>query len=96
MQTAAQQQAALEQRQDELRPYRQFLSLVSGFNTVDQTYGTSDGIVANAPGQFAVYGPYGIAMEGQPVMATNQQAMGAMSPMLLVVGALVVGYLLMK
>ena len=95
MTTAAQDQAELERRQDELRPVRQFLSLVSGISG-DQSYSGTDSMGVNAPGQFSTYGPYGQAVEGQPLMTYNSAAGMTLSPMVLLAGAAVVAYLLMR
>ena len=75
---------------------RQFLSLVSGLSG-EQTYGSGDSSAPNTPGQFSVYGPYGQAVEGQPVMTYNQTT-GAvtMAPVLILLGLGVAAFLLMR
>lgn len=74
---------------------RQFLSLVSGLSG-EQTYGSGDATAPNTPGQFAVYGPYGQAVEGQPLMAYNQTQGMTIAPVLLLAGAALVAFLLLK
>lgn len=96
MSTAIQDQAELERRQDELRPMRQFMSLVSGLSG-EQTYGAGDGTAPNTPGQFSVYGPYGQAIEGQPVMAYNQSTGGVtLSPVLILLGLGAIAFLMLR
>lgn len=92
--TAAQQQAELIRQQDELRPVRQFLSLVSGL-TSDQTYGDADYAGVNQPGQFSNYGPYGQAVEGQPIM-TYSTAGGTSFPPIVWIGLGIAAYLMLK
>lgn len=95
MTTAAQEQAALIQRQDELRPVRQFLSLVSGI-TGDQSYGYVDGLGVNPPGQFQTYGPYGQAVEGQPIMSYSSTGGVTIAPVLVMLGMGLVAYMIWK
>lgn len=95
MATAAQNQAALEARQDELRPVRQFLSLVSGL-TGEQTYGGQDYLASNTPGQFAAYGPYGQAVEGQPIMQYSSGGGITLSPVVVLLGLGLAAYLILN
>ena len=89
-------QEALVRRQDELRPYRQFMSLVSGI-TGEQTYSGADTVGYNPTGQFVSTGPYGAAVEGQPIVtySTNTGAV-SIAPVALLIGLGVVAVLLMK
>lgn len=93
--TAAEAQIELERRQDELRPYRQFMSLVSGLSG-EQTFGNADYVASNAPGQFSTYGPYGQAVEGQPLMSYNQSQGVTLAPVLLLAGVALAAFLLLK
>lgn len=93
-------QEALIRRQDELRPYRQFMSLVAGFQGIDSnTYTGTDTIGTNPTGQFVSVGPYGMAVEGQPI-AVNASGQtvgpGTVSPMFIMVALAAVAVLLLK
>ena len=89
-------QESLIRRQDELRPYRQFMSLVSGISG-EQTYSGADTASANSTGQFVSTGPYGTAVEGQPIVTYSPQS-GAVSiaPVVLLIGLGVAAFVLLK
>lgn len=77
---------------DQLRPVRQFISLLSGLNG-DQTFATEDQYAINPSSQFQVTGPGGTSTEGKP----NGNAGGAMQfPPALIVLGLVAAYLIIK
>lgn len=95
MTSPAQDLAELERRQDELRPVRQFLSLLSGLSG-DQTYGNTDPVAYNTPGQFSSYGPTGQAVEGQPIITYSPTAGMTVSPFILLAGAALVAYFVLK
>ena len=88
-------QEALIRRQDELRPYRQFMSLVSGL-TGDQTYSGADQTGANPTGQFVSVGPYGTSVEGQPIVTYSPNSGVTMAPVVLLIGLGVAAILLLK
>lgn len=80
-------------QQDQLRPVRQFISLLSGF-TGDQNYANEDLYAVNTPGQFYVTTPAGTSVEGKPV--SNGPGGGLqLSPGLIALG-LVAAYLILK
>lgn len=55
---------------DALVTLRQFVNAF-GQALNDQSYAGTDASVYNPPGQFAVYGPYGASVEGQPITLTG-------------------------
>lgn len=55
------------QQQDEMRPARMFVSLLSGALGIDQTLADSDNGVSSRPGQYQTVTPYGVSVEGRPV-----------------------------
>lgn len=88
-------QEALIRRQDELRPYRQFLSLVSGI-TGEQTYSGADQVGYNPTGQFVSTGPYGAAVEGQPIITYSPNSGVTMAPVVMLIALGVAAFVLMK
>lgn len=88
-------QEALIRRQDELRPYRQFLSFASGI-TGDQTYNNLDSYGANPTGQFTSVGPYGSSVEGQPIVTYSPNAGVTMAPIVLLIGLGIAAFVLLK
>jgi hypothetical protein len=88
-------QEALIKRQDELRPYRQFMSLVSGISG-EQTYSGADGVGYNPTGQFVSTGPYSQAVEGQPIVTYSPSSGVSIAPVVLLIGLGVVAFLAMK
>ena len=89
-------QEALTRRQDELRPYRQFMSLMAGLGVGDQSYTGMDTYGANPTGQFVSVGPYATAVEGQPIVSYSPTAGVTMAPILLLLGAAAVAFLVLK
>ena len=88
-------QEALTRRQDELRPLRQFMSLMGGL-TGDQTYAGMDTYPVNPTGQFTTVGPYGSRVEGQPIVTYSPTAGVTMAPVLLLAGLAVAAFVLLK
>lgn len=88
-------QEALIRRQDELRPYRQFMSLLSGL-TGEQTYSGADQNTGNPTGQFVSVGPYGTSVEGQPIVTYSPTGGVTMAPVVLLIGLGVAAILLLK
>lgn len=89
-------QEALIRRQDELRPYRQFMSLVSGI-TGDQTYGGADQNTGNPTGQFTSMGPYGSSVEGQPIVTYSpNNGTVSIAPVVLLIGLGIAAIVLLK
>lgn len=88
-------QEALTRRQDELRPLRQFMSLMGGL-TGDQTYTGMDTYPVNPTGQFTSVGPYGSSVEGQPIVTYSPTAGVTMAPILLLLGLGVAAFLVLK
>jgi hypothetical protein len=89
-------QEALIRRQDELRPYRQFLSLVSGV-TGDQSYNDMDSYGANPTGQFTSVGPYSSAVEGQPIVTYSpNNGTVSIAPVVLLIGLGLAAFVLLK
>lgn len=83
------------QAQDNLRPVRNFVSLLAGAVN-DQSWAGQDGYAVNMPGQVQVQGPNGVAVEGKPyVIASPAQAPG-FPPLLLALGAVLVAHLMLK
>ncbi len=82
------------QQQDSLRPFRNFVSFLSGA-TADQTYAETDAYAVNYPRQFATQGPNGVALEGQPVVIAAPSGAGPAFPPVLLVGAAVVAAVLL-
>lgn len=72
------------QQQDQLRPVRQFISLLAGA-TGDQTYSGQDGYAVNPSGQFLSQGPNGVVVEGQPIVKTAGGGL-ALSPAVVMLG----------
>ncbi len=72
------------QSQDVLRPLRLFIGTLNTAFYGDQNYTGEDASVWNAPGQFSVVGPYGTAVEGQPVMITRNGGV-SISPALVLI-----------
>lgn len=64
-------------------------SFVNSFNNAlnDQSYAGADGYVYNPPGQFEVAGPYGTAVEGQPITVSGGGSLRLSPGMLILVGA---------
>lgn len=90
-------QEALIRRQDELRPYRQFMSLMSGLSGADQSYTGTDTVAYNPTGQFVSVGPYGQSVEGQPIALTAQgQSPAATIQPIYFIGLAVLAVLLLK
>ena len=56
-----------DRSQDELRPVRMFVSLLSGALANDQTYAEEDNGVGTRPGQYQTVTPFGVSVEGRPV-----------------------------
>ncbi len=84
------------QQQDGLRPFRNFVSFLSGAVS-DQTYAETDGYAVNYPRQFSTQGPNGVALEGQPVvLAAPAGAQPAIPPVLLVGAVVVAAVMLLK
>ena len=81
--------------QDQMRPVRQFLSLLSGV-AGEQSLNGTDAYAINTSGQFATYGPYGIATEGQPIMAYAQNTGLTIAPVLLLAAAAAAAFFLLK
>ena len=84
------------QRQDEPRTQRNFISLIAGaFRIPDPSYADYDSQAVNPPGQFLSVNPVtgAAAVQGTSISSTQQAAQ--LMP-LLVVAALVVGYLVFK
>ena len=72
------------QAQDQLRPVRQFISLLAGA-TGDQTYAGYDSYAVNPSGQFYAQGPNGVAVEGQPIVRTPGGGV-SLSPAIVMLG----------
>lgn len=89
-----QQQLDLIAQQDQLRTMRQFVSLVAGATGQDQTLSGTDFAAVSAPGQFSTVGPYGTAVEGQPIMTYSQAGGMTIAPVLLGLG--LVAYFVLK
>jgi hypothetical protein len=68
---------------DGVTTFRQF---IGGLNRAlnDQSYSNQDGMAYNPPRQFMVEGPFGTAVEGQPIMVSPAGGV-QLSPMLVLV-----------
>jgi hypothetical protein len=79
---------------DGLVTLRQF---VGGLNAAlnDQAYSGYDGYAANRAGQFYTVGPYGAAVEGQPIAVSSAGGV-SLSPAVVLIGLAVVAYVLLK
>lgn len=89
-------EVTIAQQQDALRPLRMFVGLVGGaLQGYDQSRAAEDGYSWNAPGQFQVIGPYGVAAEGTPIRLTNAGGL-YISPMLILMGLGAAAVLLFK
>lgn len=71
--------------QQQLYTLRSFVNSFS-YALNDQAFGNADGSVYNPPGQFQVAGPYGTAVEGQPVAVSGALRLSP-TLMLILVGA---------
>lgn len=94
--SAAEQQQKLIEQQDQLRSIRQFVSLIGGFSGNDQTLAGTDFAAVNAPGQFSSVGPYGTAVEGQPIITYSPQQGMTVAPMLVLAGLALAAYFMLK
>lgn len=74
----------LQRPSDTLVRLRQFVGDVNAALN-DQSYAGQDGLAANRPGQFAVVGPYGASIEGQPVALTSAGGL-QLSPAVVLIG----------
>ena len=82
------------QTQDEQRPARMFVSLLSGILGVDQMTSGEDNQIATPTGQYQSVTPYGVSVEGRPV--SNLQSAAVTLPIGLIVIAAVVFMVLKK
>jgi hypothetical protein len=82
-------------QQDSLRTQRAFVSFLSSAFGLDQTYAGQDGYATNYPRGYQVLGPNGaVGVEGAPISNTQTRAI-VLSPGMLILGAIVVGVLVM-
>jgi len=89
-------EAELIQRQDALRTVRQFVGTLSGaLAGYDQAVAGQDGYSWSLPGQYQTVGPYGVAIEGQPVTISRGGGL-YISPMLVLVGIGAAAVMLLK
>lgn len=66
-----------------------FISTLGNWLGVDQSFAETDAVPINRPSQYAVYGGYGYAVEGQPVSQGQAVAPGGpVTLLLLVLGGL--------
>lgn len=87
--------ASLVAQQDDLRTQRAFVSFLSTAFGLDQTYAGQDGYAANYPRQYQSIGIGGaVGVEGAPISNLQTRAI-ILSPGMLILGAIVVGILVM-
>jgi hypothetical protein len=79
---------------DGLVTLRQF---VGGLNAAlsDQSYAGYDGYAANPTGRFYSVGPYGAAIEGQPVTVSSAGGV-SLSPAMVLIGLAVAAFVLLQ
>ena len=87
-------QAQIAATQDALRPFRQFVSLISGI-VGEQTWASQDGYAGSMPYGYQSIGPYGWSVEGAPVSVTRAGGV-VISPMVVMIGLGVVATLILK
>lgn len=83
------------QAQDQLRPVRNFISLLSGAVN-EQTWAGEDAYPANVPGQVQVRGPYGYAVEGKPAVVASTTPGPVIPPGVMLIGLALVAYAVLK
>ena len=89
-------QAALIAQQDDQRTKRAFIGFLSSALGMDQSYSGQDSQAVNVPRQYQTIGLNGaVGVEGAAVSSAQRQAV-MLSPTVLILGALVVGYLVLK
>ncbi len=89
-------QNALIAQQDALRPLRYFVGAFSGaLAGYDQAVAGQDGWSWNQTGQYQSIGPYGVAVEGQPIATTRGGGL-YISPMVVLIGIGAAAVLLAK
>lgn len=83
------------QAQDNLRPVRNFVSLLAGAVN-EQTWAGEDAYPVSVPGQVQVRGPNGYAVEGKPAVIAGTAPGQAIHPGVLLVGLALLAYAVMK
>jgi hypothetical protein len=76
------------------RTKRMFIGQVGALFGIDQSLASTDAAPVNYPGQYAVYGGAGYALEGQPVSQAQNGA--SLLPVLLLVAGVLVLWKLAK
>lgn len=89
-------QQDLINQQDQLRSVRQFVSLLAGATGQDQTLSGTDFAAVNAPGQFSSVGPYGTAVEGQPIISYSKAQGMTIAPAVVLVGLGLAAWFMLK
>lgn len=93
---AEQTQQDLIDQQDRLRTLRQFVTFGAGLTGQDQSLSGTDFAAVNPPGQFSNVGPYGTAIEGQPIVTYSPNAGVTVAPIMIVAGLALAAFLLLK
>lgn len=81
------------QQQDDLRPVRMFVNLVSGALGIEQTIAETDNGVGTRSGQYQTVSPYGVSVEGRPVSNLQTAAITLPFSLILLAG---IGFLVLK
>lgn len=83
------------QAQDNLRPVRNFVSLLAGA-TNEQTWAGEDLWPVNVPGQVTVRGPSGYAVEGKPAVVASAAPGPAFPPGVMLIGLALIAWAVLK
>lgn len=81
------------QQQDEMRPARMFVSLLSGALGIEQTVAETDNGVSTRTGQYQTVSPYGVSVEGRPVSNIQSAAVTLPFGLILLAG---IAFLVLK